>query len=657
MTVQYANDLSLAVITTGTEAGNWGNLTNDNFQYALIQAIGGKVTVAFGASTSQTLTQASNNGLQDFRALFLTCTGTPASAATLTVPAINKLYIVKNSLGQQLTVKIGASTGTVVPNGKTMFLYANGADVVVTNDYFSSIATTTINASGAATISGDLTASANAALGTAGVAVTNVAYTVSGTSAVFSTGFTLTTAFAAGSYVTVDFLSGSGVDGRYQVAAGATTTSFTLLNAVPSGSTVGNASFYQSNRITNYADLYTSGGAGTAGQILTSQGTDQPPVWSNFGSITGNLSIGGTLTVTGVSSFNNNTNIGAAEVVLTGCAYTIVGATATITKNSHGLVNGDSVNIVWSSDTGTAPPDGTYTVANSATNTFDVTIVSGSGTGDTTPGTTVYKANIAYFNSQLYDDTESPGTSGWILSSQGANRPPLWTAGISQLYNTETKLSVDANSNFIAKVPSATPATPAANYYPAFFTRAWVNFSGAATYTTVSGTYTWAGSTCTVTKTAHGLLTGDVIYLNFTAGAAAQNSARLFYTITKTGDDTFTVTGATYTQATAAAVSWYTANILGSGNVRLVSVGTPGAVIGVVQAFSIMFTTPMADANYAWTACAGQDNSDYTAFISSPLSTAKSFWKKEGVLYLSIYESAGTRTTVAVEDVSVVVTR
>jgi len=730
MTVQYSNDLRLAVITTGTEAGNWGNLTNDNFQYALIQAIGGGVTLNFSTATTYALTQASNNALQDFRALFLTCTGTPASAATLTVPAINKLYIVKNSLGQQLTVKIGASTGTVVPNGKTMFLYANGTDVVVTNDYFSSIGTTTITASGAASIGGALTASDDSTFGTAGVAVTNVAYTVSGTNAVFSSGFTLTTAFAAGSYVTADFLSGSGVDGRYEVAASPapTTTSFTLLNAVPSGSTVGNASFYQSNRITNYADLYTGGGAGTAGQVLISQGTDQPPVWSTFGSITGNLSVGGTLTVTGASTFNNNTNIGAAEVTLTGCSYTISGATAEITKNSHGLSAGDSVNILWSSDTGTAPPDGTYTVLSSpapTTNEFSVTIVSGSGTGDASPGTTVYKANIAYVNSQIYDDTESPGSSGWILSSQGANRPPLWVGGPSRLYNTETKLSVDVNSNFVAKettdvsftgstsgasttltassvtgtieigqslsgtniVPGTTitafgtgtggagtytmsqassgtvsgtvtvaPPAPSANYYPAFFTRAWVNFNPGST-TTVTGTYTWASTTCTVTYNNHGFLAGDLVYLNFTSGAAAADTARIFYLVQSATTNTFTVTGASYTQATAANVSWYLVTPSASGNIRRVSVGTPGDAIGIVFGYAIMFTTEMPDDNYAWTASAGQSGLASTCFISSPESVSISVWKNPECLYVAAYESIGTPVTSTPEDVSIVITR
>ena len=54
-------------------------------------------------------------------------------------------------------------------------------------------------------------------------------------------------------------------------------------------------------------------------------------------------------------------------------------------------------------------------------------------------------------------------------------------------------------------------------------------------------TYGRSGTTVTVTKTAHGLSTGDVIGIHFvvgTGGAATDGT----YTITKTGADTFTLT-------------------------------------------------------------------------------------------------------------------
>ena len=54
-----------------------------------------------------------------------------------------------------------------------------------------------------------------------------------------------------------------------------------------------------------------------------------------------------------------------------------------------------------------------------------------------------------------------------------------------------------------------------------------------------TGTYNVPGSTtCTVTITAHGLTTGDRVYLDFTSGTATDNS----YVVTVLTTSTFTVT-------------------------------------------------------------------------------------------------------------------
>jgi hypothetical protein len=71
------------------------------------------------------------------------------------------------------------------------------------------------------------------------------------------------------------------------------------------------------------------------------------------------------------------------------------------------------------------------------------------------------------------------------------------------------------------------------------------------TYST--GTYTQSASTTiTVTLTAHGLNTGDSVYLNCTTGNGDSN----VYSITKTGDNTFTVVSPT-SETTSGAVRVY----------------------------------------------------------------------------------------------------
>ena len=66
-------------------------------------------------------------------------------------------------------------------------------------------------------------------------------------------------------------------------------------------------------------------------------------------------------------------------------------------------------------------------------------------------------------------------------------------------------------------------------------------FDTAATPVSAGVTYSQAANTVTVTKTAHGLITGDVIGIHFlsNAGVSATDGT---YAITKTGADTFTVT-------------------------------------------------------------------------------------------------------------------
>lgn len=75
----------------------------------------------------------------------------------------------------------------------------------------------------------------------------------------------------------------------------------------------------------------------------------------------------------------------AAFTQLTGCSVTRSGTTATLTKTSHGLSNGDKVLIQGFS---LEEFNGVFTVANSLTNTFDYTIKQDPGANPSgTPGT------------------------------------------------------------------------------------------------------------------------------------------------------------------------------------------------------------------------------------------------------------------------------
>lgn len=135
MSSTYSN-LKIELMGTGEQSGLWGATTNQNLN-AIQQAIGGQAAVSFATDADKTLTYTNTNTDQDFRAMYLNVTSAVSLTATrsLIVPAVNKVYIIKNATtgGQSLTVKIGSSTGISVPNGFTKTVYANGTDVVPVN--------------------------------------------------------------------------------------------------------------------------------------------------------------------------------------------------------------------------------------------------------------------------------------------------------------------------------------------------------------------------------------------------------------------------------------------------------------------------------------------------------------------------------------------
>jgi len=144
--------LKIELIGTGEQTGTWGTTTNNNLgsssagvYQGLEQAIVGMATLetADFTANSYTLPYNDDNNAQDFRALVLNITATLSGAGTVIVPTMQKPYIVMNnsSGGYAVTVKTVSGTGISVPNGKTMWVYNNGTDVVTAIDNLPSGAT------------------------------------------------------------------------------------------------------------------------------------------------------------------------------------------------------------------------------------------------------------------------------------------------------------------------------------------------------------------------------------------------------------------------------------------------------------------------------------------------------------------------------------
>jgi hypothetical protein len=125
----YSN-LKIQLMATGENTTTWGNVTNTNLGTALEEAIANTAVVTF-SSNNQTLSLTDNNGTQSARRMRLRCAGTTGgSTRSLFVPNIEKPYIVQNGCADSILVRTNAGTGVTVPAGRTMWVYADGTNVV-----------------------------------------------------------------------------------------------------------------------------------------------------------------------------------------------------------------------------------------------------------------------------------------------------------------------------------------------------------------------------------------------------------------------------------------------------------------------------------------------------------------------------------------------
>ncbi len=128
------SSLKLQLMATGENSGTWGDVTNTNLGTALEEAIVGSANVVF-TSADVTLTLTDSNLTQTARNVRLNLTGTSGGARILTVPAIEKTYIINNGLADAVTVQNSTGSGVIVPSGKTMWVYNNATNVVDVVNY------------------------------------------------------------------------------------------------------------------------------------------------------------------------------------------------------------------------------------------------------------------------------------------------------------------------------------------------------------------------------------------------------------------------------------------------------------------------------------------------------------------------------------------
>jgi hypothetical protein len=131
----YSDNLKLELITTGTQAGTWGNTTNTNLGTLVEQAISGYVLQACTGGTDTITIPDGATGVARNMYLQLTTTG----GGTLVVPANKKLYFIYNATALAITVKVSGQTGVSVPAGRKTILVSNGTDIFDATNYMSAL--------------------------------------------------------------------------------------------------------------------------------------------------------------------------------------------------------------------------------------------------------------------------------------------------------------------------------------------------------------------------------------------------------------------------------------------------------------------------------------------------------------------------------------
>jgi hypothetical protein len=144
MASTYSGNLAIELIGTGDQAGTWGATTNTNLGTALEQAITSTATVTFVSGGNSAIALTQTNAFQAARSYRLSLSGTSSGTQYLWIPAINKQYVVNNTLNNSIIVSNGSNgsaTGTTVtvPASRSLVLYNDGTNISEVTNYFSTL--------------------------------------------------------------------------------------------------------------------------------------------------------------------------------------------------------------------------------------------------------------------------------------------------------------------------------------------------------------------------------------------------------------------------------------------------------------------------------------------------------------------------------------
>lgn len=114
--------------TNGENSGTWGTIQND--KHDLVEEITADFTTQAVTSSDVVLTYA-NGATSVARHATIEFTGAKTANRTVTMPAVDKLWILKNSTTGAFTLTVLASggTGIVIPPGVTTYAFCDGTNL------------------------------------------------------------------------------------------------------------------------------------------------------------------------------------------------------------------------------------------------------------------------------------------------------------------------------------------------------------------------------------------------------------------------------------------------------------------------------------------------------------------------------------------------
>jgi microcystin-dependent protein len=251
--VTYTSSGGLSKPATGEYSGTWGNIANTNFDL-IDRLVNGTSSISLTSySVASPYPLATSDGaLSVGQYLVLTFTGSPAAAVqvNITPQDATKIYFVKNTCGQTVTMYQGSGATVSIATGASKLIYTDGlGSTASVYDFTSYLSMSNAQITGG-TING----------ATVGITTAAAAAFTTLSSSALATLSSMTTSAAT--------ISGGSVNGTPIGASSASTGAFSTLSA---------------SSTTTLSGQLGLGGAnyGTSGQVVVSQGAGSAPVWGS----------------------------------------------------------------------------------------------------------------------------------------------------------------------------------------------------------------------------------------------------------------------------------------------------------------------------------------------------------------------------------------